>query len=496
MRTKSTMKTFIYGIFFTSIIAVLGLIKTKVLLTYLGDEYVGIYQLFYQIYLYISIVDGGIGSSVSYRLFKPLNEKDEESINNIMEGSKRFFNKIGIFVILLGFILSFEIMFFIKETTIDVLYIKICFILYIIASAISYFTTSHAFLYEAEQKLYKSSNLNHALSILESISAILISYLGGNLLTILISFVILSILKNLILYLTSKKEHKYLKKSNTPNYEFKNDATNLIINKVSNLIVENSSLLFVSKFLGLKLVNVYSAYNQIVNMIKLMIQRLNSALFPSIGNLLVSEIQKSKKIFYEINSLLFYIGNILFASLYFMLTPFISLWYGKEYIASNIVSLLFVLVLYFQIIKIPLESYVKASGKFKNIKNSSICQAIICLVLSLVLVNKYKIAGLLFATFTSMFISIMFVYPKIVFNDIIKDSVLNYIKKFIKYLIGLILNMALCYFVNKLFINSNLFIWFINGVLIFIISLIFTTIYYYLSNELLFFDRIKNMLKK
>ena len=65
MRTKNTLKTFLYGILFTSIIAVLGLVKTKILLDYLGDEYVGVYQLFYQIYLYLSLVDGGIGASIT-----------------------------------------------------------------------------------------------------------------------------------------------------------------------------------------------------------------------------------------------------------------------------------------------------------------------------------------------------------------------------------------------------------------------------------------------
>lgn len=76
LRTKNTLKTFLYGIFFTSIIAILGLVKTKILLSCLGDEYVGVYQLFYQIYLYLSIVDGGIGASVTYQLYKPISSNN------------------------------------------------------------------------------------------------------------------------------------------------------------------------------------------------------------------------------------------------------------------------------------------------------------------------------------------------------------------------------------------------------------------------------------
>ena len=157
MRTKNTMKTFLYGIILTSIIAILGLIKSKILLTYLGAEYVGVYQLFSQIYVYLSLVDGGIGASIAYHLYKPIHDKDDKKINEIVMGAKSYFNKVGIIVIILGIILSFGIMFFINETTISAWYIKICFILFIISGACSYFTSTHAIIYEAEQKLYKSS---------------------------------------------------------------------------------------------------------------------------------------------------------------------------------------------------------------------------------------------------------------------------------------------------------------------------------------------------
>ena len=201
MRTKSTLKTFLYGIVLTSVIAILGLVKTKILLQYLGQEYVGIYQLFYQIYTYISLVDGGIGASITYYLYKPMHEKKYDEINKIYSGARYYFRIIGLIVIILGVIISFGITFLIKETTISALYIRICFILFVISSAVSYFTTAHAFIYEAEQKLYKSSNLNHLLSIFESIACIVIAMLNGKLLVIITAFLILSLLKNVINHL-------------------------------------------------------------------------------------------------------------------------------------------------------------------------------------------------------------------------------------------------------------------------------------------------------
>ena len=484
MRTKNTMKTFVYGIIFTSIIALLGLIKTKVLLTYLGSEYVGVYQLFSQIYVYLSLVDGGIGASIAYQLYKPIQEKDEDKINKIIAGARYYFKIVGIIVIVIGIFLSLGIMFFIKETTISAWYIKICFILFVASSACSYFTSSHAILYEAEQKLYKSSNLNHLLSICESIIAIVISMLGGKLLTILSVFLLLSIVKNIILFLNSKRDHKYLKKEKEKDLSFKKDANNLIINKINTLIFENIDIIIVSKYLGLTKVFIYTCYNQIISMITQMVQRLNSALLPSVGNLLVTDNKKAKNIFYELNSLLFFIGSLLFVPLFYMLSPFIGIFYGKEYTVSNVICLLFVAILYINILKIALESYIKA-----------IYQSIVNLTLSLILVKKYGIGGVLIATIFAFITGIFVSYPKIISRKIINDKTINYYKKCLKYILGLFINMFICYYFNKLLINSNLIMWIINGILMFIVNFIMTTIYYYLTKELLFLERLKVLLK-
>ena len=499
MRTKNALKTLLYGVLLTSIIAIIGLVKTKVLLNCLGDEYVGVYQLFAQLYTYLSLVEGGIGASVAFHLYKPLHDKDEDKINSIFLGAKKYFNIIAIIIILLGISLSFGIMFLIKETTIAAWYIKICFILFVLSSTMNYFTSSHALLYEAEQKLYKSSNLNHLLSIFESIAAIVIAMLGGGLLLILTVFLVMSIIKNIILVIISYKDHKYIRninKETKADTSFKKDANNLIVSKINTLINENIDVLILSKFVGLTSVVIYTAYNQIVNMIKQIVLRLNSAIVSGIGDLLVSEKEKAKKTYEELNSLLFFIASILFVPLFYMLTPFVGLWYGGDYTVNSYISLLFVSVLYINIIKISLESFINAAGEFKSIKNSAIYQSIVNCALSLILVTKLGIAGVLIATVFAFITGNFIHYPRIIAKKIINDKTINYYKKVLKYLFGLVINLGICYMVNKVLVNKNLILWVINGGIIFVINLILTSAYYYVTKEMLFIDRIKHFIKK
>lgn len=495
MRTKNILKTFLYGVFFTTIIAVLGLVKTKVLLDKLGEDYVGAYQLFTQLFTYLSLVEGGIGASVAFHLYGPVHKKDTKKINSIYLGARKYFSIIGILIILLGILLSFGIMFLIKETSLESWYVRVCFILFTVSSSFNYFTSAHAILYESEQKLYKSSNLNHILSICESVAAIVIAMLGGKLLLILVVFLTMSLIKNMILIFNSRKDHPSLKKIDKKlpvDMSFKKEANNLIVTKISSLVNDNIDILILSSFIGLKPVVVYTAYNQIVNMIVLIVQRLNSALLPSVGNLLVAEKNKARETFYELNSLVFFIGSVVTVPLFYMLSGFIGLWYGEEYTVNGFTCLMFVAILYIGIIKIPLESYIRASGQFKNVRNCAIFQSITNIVLSLALVGKYGITGVLVATVISFLLGTFITFPVVIYKKIINDRVMNYYKKIFKYAVGLVLNMTICYFINRLLpVSVNLAQWIVNGLALFATNFILTILFYKIMKETSFLKRVR-----
>ena len=49
----------------------------------------GLYQLYGQIISYLVLIEGGIGSVLLFRLYKPIAEKDEEKLNSIMAAARR-----------------------------------------------------------------------------------------------------------------------------------------------------------------------------------------------------------------------------------------------------------------------------------------------------------------------------------------------------------------------------------------------------------------------
>ena len=74
----------------------------------LGEENLGLSGLFTNILNILSVTELGIGTIISFSLYKPLSEKDTKKINALMNFYKKFYYLAGIIIIVLGILKSFN----------------------------------------------------------------------------------------------------------------------------------------------------------------------------------------------------------------------------------------------------------------------------------------------------------------------------------------------------------------------------------------------------
>lgn len=497
MRTKKTMKNLIISTILTTIIALIGLVKTKVFLNYLGDEATGIYQLFSQILSYISLVDAGLTSSLLYSLFKPVSENNTNKINAILKGGRNFYNKIAFIIIIVGILISFKIDFFLSDYTLPLWYIQICFILFIIASAINYFVTSRKVILEAKQNLYKVHLVVYSSMIIKGLLEIVLLLLNLKLLSLMILFIVISIIQNIIIIIVSKKDYPELSyKDVKSDNSFKKETKNLLAQKLASIVFNNIDVILISKYISSSSVVIYTSYTYIINSLQNVLKKIGSSSLASVGNLLVSEKEKAKSLFYEYNSMCYYIANIVCVPLLLVITPFVAIFYGEAYTLSYLGALCVVLILYFKIIEIPLDTYNSALGYFDKIKKCMILQSVINLVLSFILLFKMGIPGVLLATVISYVVGEFAIYPKILNDNYFKDNKIKYYKNSLKLLVISIFSYLLLFVITKNIEVSNLLEWFFLGVGCFVVNFIIVTVYYKIIKQTAFFERFKNLIRE
>ena len=497
MRTKKTARNLIISTILTSLVALIGLFKIKVFLSELGDEATGIYQLFTQIFSYISLVDAGLTSSLLYSLYKPVSDNDYKKINAILKGGRNFYNKIAIIIIIIGILLSFKIDFFLKDYTLPLWYIQISFILFIIASAINYFVTPQKVILEARQNLYKVHVVVYTSMIIKGLLEILLLLMHLKLLSLMLLAIIISIIQNLIILLITKKDYQEMSlKDVEPDNSFKKETKNLIAQKVTSIIFNNIDVILISKYISSASVVIYTSYNYIINSIQNIIKKIGSSSLASVGNLLVSEKNKAKEVFYEYNAMCFYIANIICVPLLLVITAFVAIFYGESYTLSYLGSTCIVIILYFKVIDIPLEVFSEALGYFDKLKKCLIIQSIVNLVLSLVLLFKIGIEGVILATVISFIVGEFALYPQILNNNYFKEDKIKYYAHSTKLLFIGLVSYGLLYILTRNIIVTNLFEWFLLGFSTFVINLIIITIYFVLIKETSFFERFKRLIKE
>ncbi len=497
MRTKNTARNLIISTILTTLVALIGLFKIKVFLGELGDEGTGIYQLFTQIMSYISLVDAGLTSSLLYCLYKPVSENNHKKINEILKGGRNFYNKVAIIIIAIGVILSLKIDFFLKDYTLSLGYIQICFIAYIIASAINYFVTPQKVILEARQNLYKVHMVVYSSIIIKGLLEIVLLKMHLKLLSLMILAIVIAIIQNLVIMIITKRDYKEISFNDvTPDNSFKKETKNLIAQKITSIIFNNIDVILISKYISSASVVIYTSYNYIINSIQNIVRKIGSSSLASVGNLLVSEKSKAREVFYEYNSMCFYIANLVCVPLLLVLTSFVRIFYGEAYTLSLLGSTCMVIILYFRVIDIPLEVYAEALGYFNKLKKCLILQSIVNLGLSFILLFKIGIEGVILATVISYIVGEFALYPQILNNNYFKDEKISYYRHSLKLLIIGIASYLAIYFVVRNIAVTNLFTWFLMGVGTFIINFIILTIYFYLTKETSFFERFIHLLKE
>ena len=494
MRTKSTIINFITDAFPQVIILILGLIKVKLFLRVLGNEQLGLYQLYGQIVAYLVLLEGGVGSAMLFRLYKPIAEKDNEKISQTMCAGKVIFNVVGIIILLCGLGVSFFVNNFIKESSFTHAYVQITFILYLISQVLYYFTVPERVMFEAEQKKYIPNTVFQLIALLKAIVEIAIILLGRGLIEILISLIICSLIANGIIIIIYKKQHKYINKKAKKDFSMIKDVKDLFVNTLGNLISNNIDIIIISKFIGLGYVAIYSTYNYFVEAIKQFIEKITGATMAGIGNLMLEDKQRAYNVFEEFNNLVFYLATIICIPFYIIINSFINIWYEGKIITKEIYAILFSVILLYQVIRVPLKVYTLSSGKFKQVKNFVLLEIAINLLLSLILIRFMGITGVLLGTIISLIIADFLTKPRVIFKEIFDKNCNKY---YAKALANFFIIMILAFAWRKIisYNISGIIECMLIGVIVAIINLAITTIYFKISKQFNFFSRIIRTIK-
>ena len=504
MRAENSIKNTIVSVITNVITILIGFVAQKVFLSSLGIEYLGINGLFNNIISMLGIVELGIGSAIIFNLYKPISEKDNEKIKSLMRFYKSSYRIIAIIIFIIGIAIIPFLNIIVGEVNIqNSIYVIYAFFLFDIIC--SYMLTYKRSILYADQKTYIVNLVHIGYLVIMNALQIIFLLISKNYIIYLIIKVIFRILENVVITIIANKKYECITERNVQKLDqnSKNDIFKkikaLVFHKIGGFIVNGTDNIIISMFLGVVWVGMYSNYYMIITAINNVITQIYSSLTASIGNLLV---EKNKIKNYEIYKRLlffnFWLSAFCAICFYTIVTNFISIVYGEQYLLSQFVVIVLSINLYFQNMRKTMNSFKEAAGIYYEDRFVPLFESAINIIFSVLLVYVCGLAGVFIGTIFSSMVLHIYSFPKYVYEPIMGRKKYEYILDNLKYFGILIIVSLITIVCNNIIIFDNIYIDILKNILISLIipNIIFVLIFRKTNEYQYYKAMIINLIRK
>ena len=486
MRKIKSMYNIIASIISYFISMICTFITQALIIKILGIEYSGVNGLFSNIITMLSVAELGIGTTIIFKLYKPIADNDIEKIKSWLNFYKVCYRIVAIFVFIVGTII-------IPIVNIEENLILLYFIT-LLDTVFSYIMTYKRSLLYADQKNYIINFVHMGYTVLLNLTQIIVLIFTKSYILFLIVKLVYRLLENCIINVYVDKNYKYVReKCDKINKGEKKDIIErlkaIFLQKVSFVINKGIDSITISCFLGVTTVGYYTNYNLVVTTICGIIYQIISGFCASVGNLLTeNDLKKNFDIYKKINMINSYITGMAIIGFVCCIQPFISLWVGSEFVLDYLVIISFGIYIYSDSIRRSITIFKEAAGICKEDQYIYVIMAIINLIFSICLCKVLGIAGVILGTAISYLFLILYSYPKYIFKPVFKQRVGKYYFEILKYILFICITLVLIIAIqSKMKIYNMAWKFIINGLSCIVIYNILFLMFFNRTNEFRYF---------
>ena len=464
------------------VIIVCGFILPRMFLISYGSVVNGLQASITQFLGFITFCELGVGAVVQSALYKPLADKNELEISQIVCSAERFFRKLGWILVFYTFSLMIIYPLLIKQ---DFGWFYTASLILIISLSVfaQYFLgITYRLLVNADQIGFIQLILNTIAFILNTLIAVLLMRNGFGIHWVKLASSIIFIIQPICLAFYVHHHYKINHKLKL-NTEPIKQKWNGIAQHISSFVLNGTDILVLTLFSTLDAVSVYTVYRLVINGIKQFILALTSGVQATFGNMFAKkEIQNLNVSFGHFEWLMHTMTTLVFGVTGLLIIDFVRV-YTKGITDTNYIvpvfAVLFTCAIAVYSLRLPYNIMILAAGHYKETQNSAFIEAGLNIVLSVGLVFKYGLIGVAIGTLVALLYRTIY-FAWYLSHNIIERDIFHF-KKHI--LVDIFVIFVMVLFTHSFTMKDVSYLaWFIlackTGVICLIISVIINWIFY------------------
>lgn len=421
------------GMLFYVLSLLLAFFSRKIFLDCLGAEFIGLTGMLMNIMSFLSVAELGIGTSIVYFLYKPLQEDDHEKINEVMSMLAFLYRCIGFIIGICGIVVSLFFPWWFDNLTTGLPLVYFAFYSFLASSVAGYVFNYKQLLVGANQKQYLVNAYFQTIAIVQSIVQIILAYYYRNLWLWVVVGLVFTIIGIIVFNIRIRQLYPWLRislregRQNLKRYpEVLRKTRQIFVQKIKDFILYRSDELLVGIFVSVTQVAFYGNYTIITSKLNFLVNILSDGMNAGVGNLVAEgNDQNTMKVFWELTAIRFLICGIVIFGLLLFIQPFVTCWFGPQYRLSDTIVYLLVFNIFIFLSRGVVENYISAHGLFSDVW-AAWTELALNIAITLCLAPFYGIVGILLGKIISVFFIAMFWKPYFLFTKGLKKSVSVY----------------------------------------------------------------------
>ena len=474
---------------------VVAFFTRKTLLDYLGTEFIGLPGTLQSLLGFLNLAELGVGSAIAYVLYKPLFDEDETKIDGIISVLGYLYRKIGSCIFILGILLSAFLPWIFANTGISLTVVYIGFYCFLISSMFGYFISYKISILSADQRNYVITGFFQLVNTVKVILQMALAYYTRSFYLFfaleLLSGFILSMLLNHKVY----QYYPWLKTDVRTGKELYKDypeigkyIKQLFTHKVGSFVQMQMLPILIYAFASLPTVALYANYTLVTQRIQGLLGGILDSTNAGVGSLISEgDQQKIWSVYKQLFALRMFAAGVLTLCVSYLISSFISLWLGQEYILPDIIVYLIILQLFLQMLRGVTEQFLFGYGLFYDVW-APLVESALFIILSIVFGSIYGLPGVLAGPVGATLIIIHGWKPYFLFTKGFKLPITNYVKLLLAHLfplfIGYIGSIKMMEYLIPLIHGLHKWLhWIIQAAIFTVVFACFTFTLYYIASS-------------
>lgn len=456
------------SIIFKILLLIGSILVRRFLIQYIGNDANGLSSLYISIIGFLTVAELGVGEAITFCMYKPIVEGNQEKVAALYTLFKRLYFIIGAIIFFAGLI----VMFFLPQLARDYSTINInvylTFFLTLVSVVLTYTYSAKTSLLNAYKNNYIATTITSCGTLLEDLLKIIVIIVTRSFVAYLICRIIAVLFQwfatNIV---TNQKYHDVMHRKASIDGDDKKQIINnikaMFMHKIGTVLVNTADSVIISAFIGVVILGKYANYTTIMTSMTGLLSLFFYPLTSVIGHVFVNASKEEmKKYFYFFYGFNYILGTVFCLGYYAVIDNVITLCFGNDLELSRGIAFVITLNYFIQFLRTSTLMFRSSTGTFYYDRWKPLIEGLINIVLSIALVNAVGMTGVIVATIVTNLLINDIVEPYVVFRHALQSKPTQYYIMNYTYILLFALSLLV---IQKVSMENNSIIteFFVNG---------------------------------